>query len=51
MPDRVAAVEYIALFVSLLGVDRRSTEVKFTTEQRMFIVKSFARKKLKEMYP
>jgi hypothetical protein len=32
MPDHVAAVQ------SLLGADRKSTEKKFTTEQRVFIV-------------
>jgi hypothetical protein len=31
-----------------IRVDRRSTEMKFTTEQLVFIVKSFARKKLTE---
>jgi hypothetical protein len=36
----------------LLRVDRRSTEMKFTTEQRVFIVESFASKKnLQRMYP
>jgi hypothetical protein len=45
MPDHVTALQYIALFVSLLGVARRSTEMKFTTEQHVFIVESFARKK------
>jgi hypothetical protein len=39
MPDRLAAVQYIEC------VDRRSTEMKFATEQRVFIVESFVRKK------
>jgi hypothetical protein len=37
---------YLPVFVR--GVDRQSTEMKFTTEQRVFIVESFARKKLTE---
>jgi hypothetical protein len=41
-PERVDAVQ------PLLGVDRRSTEMKFTSEQRVFIVEFFARKKLTE---
>jgi hypothetical protein len=39
MPDHVAAVQYIA------AIDRRSTEMKFTTGQHVFIVESFAREK------
>jgi hypothetical protein len=38
-PDHVTVVQ------SLLGVDRGSTEMKFITEQHVFIVESFARKK------
>jgi hypothetical protein len=33
---------------SVLGVDGKLTEMKFTTEQRVFIVESFVRKKLTE---
>jgi hypothetical protein len=40
MPDHAGAVQYIAFLGRIL------TEIKFTTEQRVFIVKSFARKKL-----
>jgi hypothetical protein len=42
MPDHAGAVQYIAF----LG--RRLREIKFATEQCVFIVKSFARKKLTE---
>jgi hypothetical protein len=42
MPDLTAGVHYIAF------VGRRLTEMKFTTEQRVFIVDSFARKKVTE---